>query len=400
MTSALASARPRSYSRRSATAGIAVAGALALASCDIGKIAIPASQPSLVVHAVLNANTAMQVILLERTLTGSVPVHDSAFNANEPIASDGGIPVSGARVEIVDSAGIVSTASEDIAGRPNGVGAGVYRVGIVGGLRLGARYKLHVVTTDGDEVTAFTRVPSPEIASTGALSRPFNRDRDSVVVEWKRAPAARAYALRVESPFGPFFLFTDSLRFRMTGELRNLFAPDLQHVFIPGFRQDVLVAAVDSNFFDYYRTNNDPFTGRGIISRLNGALGLFGSMVTLNSGTLTVVADQTEPIEGRFRVTAATGDATSFISTVFLYVESPPAKGQTTTALSGRYTTVGPNARTDGVIGRLNGNSVSFALLANQFAGDTVDVFTGTLDGTTLSGRYKKRTGEVVFVKQ
>ena len=48
----------------------------------------------------------------------------------------------------------------------------------------------------------------------------------------------------------------------------------------PGFRQDVLVAAVDSNFYDYYRTNNDPFTGAGIISRLTGGLGLFGSLVS------------------------------------------------------------------------------------------------------------------------
>jgi hypothetical protein len=353
-----------------------------------------------VVHAVLNANVATQVILVERTLTGAIPVHDSIFNISDPIVSDGGIPVTGARVEIMDSLGTAWPAVEDLAVSTNGQGAGVYRLTIPSGVRLGMRYQLHIVTPQGQEVTAFTRVPFPEVASTGALTRTFNRDRDSVVVVWKRAAAARAYALRVESPFGPFFLFTDSLRFRMTGELRNLFASDLPRVFIPGFRQDVLIAAVDSNFFDYYRTNNDPFTGSGIISRLNGALGMFGSMVTLNSGTLTVVADQTEPIEGRFRVSSATGDAASFVSTVNLYIESPPTKGETTTALSGRYTSSGPNGRTDGVIGRLNGNNVSFAVLANQLAGDTVDVFTGTLDGTTLSGKYKKRTGEVVFVKQ
>jgi hypothetical protein len=48
----------------------------------------------------------------------------------------------------------------------------------------------------------------------------------------------------------------------------------------------------------------------------------------------------------------------------------------------------------------MNGTNVSFALLANQLAGDTVDVFSGTLEGTTLSGKYKRRTGVVVFVKQ
>jgi len=378
---------------------LVVSGAMALASCELGTITVAKTQPSIVVHAVLNPSVSTQVILVERTLTGAIPVHDTTFNPNDPIVSDGGIPVSGARVEIIDSAGSVQSGVEDLKTLNNGQGAGVYRVPFPNSLRLGMRYQLHIVTPQGEEVTAFTRVPFPEFASTGALTRTFNRDRDSIAVAWKRVPAARAYALRVESPFGPFFLFTDSLRFRLMGDLRNLFASDLQRVFIPGFRQDVLIAAVDSNFFDYYRTNNDPFTGSGIISRLNGALGMFGSMVTLNSGTVTVVADQTEPIEGRFRVTSATGDAASFISTVNLYVESPPAKGQEA-ALSGRYTLGGPNARSDGIIGRMNGTDVSFAVLANQLAGDTVDVFTGTLEGTTLSGKYKRRTGIVVFVKQ
>ena len=387
---------------RSATRLLGVGGAIALASCELGTITVPKTTPSIVVHAVLNANATSQVILVERTLTGAIPVHDTSFNAADPIVSDGGIPVTGAQVEIIDSAGTARPAVEDLSVSTNGTGAGVYRVVLPGGLRLGARYQLHIVTPQGEQVTAFTRVPFPEFASTGALSRTFNRDHDSLVVQWKRAAAARAYALRIESPFGPFFLFTDSLSFHMNGDLRNLFASDLPRVFVPGFRQDVLIAAVDSNFFDYYRTNNDPFTRSGIISRLNGALGMFGSMVTLNSGTLSVVADQTEPIEGRYRVTSATGDATSFVSTITLYVESPPAKGATdaTTALSGRYTSVGPNPRTDGIIGRMKGNTVSFALLANQLAGDTVDVFTGTLDGATLSGKYKRRTGEIVFLKQ
>ncbi len=383
-------------------AALAALGVIASTSCELGTITVPKTTPSIVVHAVLNANATTQVILVERTLTGAIPVHDTAFNAADPIVSDGGIPVSGARVEIIDSAGVVQPAVEDLSVSTNGTGAGVYRVALRGGLNRGARYQLHIVTQQGEQVTAFTRVPFPEFASTGALSRTFNRDHDSLVVEWKRAAAARAYALRIESPFGPFFLFTDSLRFSMNGDLRNLFASDLPRVFVPGFRQDVLIAAVDSNFFDYYRTNNDPFTGSGIISRLNGALGMFGSMVTLNSGTLTVVADQTEPIEGRYRVTSATGDATSFISNLTLYVESPPANGaaEATMALSGRYTSVGPNPRTDGLIGRMNGNSVSFAMLANQLAGDTVDVFTGVLNGGVLTGKYKRRTGEVVFAKQ
>jgi hypothetical protein len=257
-----------------------------------------------------------------------------------------------------------------------------------------------VHTADGDDLTAFTTVPAPQTTSSGGLTRAFNRDRDTLVVQWPSTPFARSYAVRIETPFGPFFLFTDSLRFRVTGELRNLFAADLPRVLIPGFRQDVLLAAVDSNFYDYYRTNNDPFTGSGIISRVSGGLGLFGSLVTLNTGSLTVVADQTEPVEGRFRLAALEGpDATGFAGQVTLYVESKPARSDLPTALSGRYITGGPGARADGIVGEQSGSAVKLAFLLGQLASDTADVFTGELRGDTLIGTYRRTRGTSIFVR-
>src|SRR6185503_14289810 len=101
----------------------------------------------------------------------------------------------------------------------------------------------------------------------------FNRDRDTVVLNWQPVSRARTYAVRVESPHGPFFLFTDSTHLTLTGALRNLFADDIPRVFVPGFRQQVTITAVDSNFYDYYRTQNDPFTGSGLISRIRGGIG-------------------------------------------------------------------------------------------------------------------------------
>ena len=172
----------------------------------------------------------------------------------------------------------------------------------------------------------------------------------------------------------------------------------MQRVFFPGFRQDMLVAAVDSNFYDYYRTNNDPFTGTGIISRVQGGLGLFGSLVTLNSGTLTVVANQTEPIEARFRLTSS-GVGASVANQFTLYVESKAAREDLPTALSGRYVTPVPNARGDGILGEQIGTSVTLALLLNQLGGDTVDVFTGELRGDTLTGQFRKNGGTAVFLR-
>lgn len=370
---------------------------LVLAACTFDEITIAKTVPTVVVHAVLNPATTTQVMLLERTLTGTVTLHDTAFDVNNPIATAGGIPINGATADITDSTGRRVIGVEDHLA--NGTATGVYRFTFTAPLRFGARYQLHVHTLTGEDITAETRIPKPTTTSTGALSRTLNRDRDTLLVQWNASANTRAYALRVESPFGPFFLFTDSTRLRLGGELRNLFSNDLRRVFIPGFRQDVLVGAADSNFYDYYRTNNDPFTGSGIISRVNGGLGLFGSFVTLTTGTLNVIADQTDSIEGRFRLTPASSDATA-PSTIVLYTESKSVRSDVPDAITGRYTTSGPNARSDGIIGTKIGSVVTLTFLINQLATDTVDVFEGELIGNTLTGNYRKRSGSFVFVKQ
>jgi hypothetical protein len=236
-------------------------------------------------------------------------------------------------------------------------------------------------------------VPRADVRSTGALSRTMNRDHDALDAQWTPAVTIRTYAVRVETPFGPFFLFTDSTRLHLSGDLRNLFADDLQHVFIPGFRQDVLVAAVDSNFYDYYRTNNDPFTGSGIISRIDGGIGLFGSIVTMTSGTITVTADRSGAPEGRYRYLAAQSTGlTPFTNDMIVYIESPAARADLPTALSGRYITTA-NGRIDGILGQQQDGIITLSLLNNQLAGRKIDTFVGTLHGDTLIGSFEKSGG-------
>jgi hypothetical protein len=376
---------------------VAIATLLAT-SCKFNEITIPQTAPAVVVHAVLNPALLTQVVLVERTLTGSATVQDSIFNPADPITSDGGIPVSGAQVILSDTTGESVGGIEDFA---DNHGTGVYRLSLSTPLRAGAKYILEVTTPRGDVVTGETRIPLPVTTSTGALSRTFNRDHDTLTIGWQSAPLARAYAVRVESPFGPFFLFTDSTQVRLVGDARNLFANNLEHLFIPGFRQDVLIAAVDSNFYDYYRTNNDPFTGSGIINRLSGGLGVFGSLYPLTSGTLNVVADQNEPIEGRFRATPPTQEPER-VATLNLYLESKSSRSDVPDVLSGRFTTGGGSA-SNGILGEMTGSRVTLVLTANQLAHDTLDVFTGDLssDGTTLVGTFRSRgVTEFTYVKR
>jgi hypothetical protein len=220
-----------------------------------------------------------------------------------------------------------------------------------------------------------------------------------LLAQWPANEGARSYAVRIESPFGPFFLFTDSTTIRISGDLRNLFAGALQRVFVPGFRQDMFIAAVDSNFYDYYRTNNDPFTGAGIISRVNGGLGLFGSIVNLNTGSITVTADQTEPIEGLFQRVPPSSGLDDILPTQFvLYVESPAAKPELPAALSGRYNIGNTAARGSWLIGRMLGSDVTLALVGT-LAADTIEVWEGQLKGDTLRGAYRSSGIPAVFVK-
>jgi hypothetical protein len=380
---------------------LGLAAIVAVAACDLGKVTLPPTIPQVVVHATLNPNTVDQVVLVEHTLTGTITVPDTGFNPFDPIVTGGGLPISGAHVTITDPSGHTYNGVESVSvPGSNGKGAGVYRVPLLGSnLVLGGRYRLSIETADGDDVTATTQIPQPTTRSAGGLTKVVNRDHDTLDVRWATTPGARAYAVRIESPYGPFFFFTDSTHFRVTGGLRNPFSSDLEHVLIPGFQQDIVVGAVDSNFYDYYRTGNDPFTGSGIISRVNGGLGLFGSLVELNTGTLTITADQTEPIEGRFRLSNGSGTTSAFASQVTLYVESKAARENLPDALSGRYTTPNPNSRSDGIVGQRSGDNITLVFLGGQLAGDTLEFFDGLLSGDTLSGRYSVHGGTAVFVK-
>jgi hypothetical protein len=386
-------------SRFSSRHAVVVAAGLLAGGCKFNEITIPETAPAVVVHAVLNPALLTQVVLVERTLTGSVAVNDSIFNPADPIVSDGGVPVNQAQVVLADSAGLTTTGIEDVT--DEGRGTGVYRLNLSAPLRSGDRYTLRITTPTGEVVTGETRIPEPVTTSTGALSRIFNRDHDTLTVAWNAAPFARAYAVRVESPFGPYFLFTDSTRVRFVGDARNPFASNLERLFIPGFRQDVTVAAVDSNFYDYYRTNNDPFTGAGIISRLQGGLGVFGSLVPLTGGTLSVTADQTEPIEGRFRLTPPSFDP-GRVTAMNVYIESKSTRSDLPDVLSGRYT-VGSSGVTNGIVGEMSGSRVKLVMVSNQLAHDTADVFAGELsaDGTTLNGTFRSLgVTPVTFMKQ
>ncbi len=107
---------------------VALSALVAVAGCELSTVAVPPTTPTVVVHAVMNPSAADQIMFLERTLTGRVrvPGHQHVFNPNDPIVSAGGIPISGALVEISDSSGSWWWGSRASTFQPNGKGRGVY----------------------------------------------------------------------------------------------------------------------------------------------------------------------------------------------------------------------------------------------------------------------------------
>ena len=386
--------------RRAALARLGVLALCALAACTFDEHAVAVQPPQVVVHAVLDPGTLEQQEHVERSQSGAVAIVESPrFDSEDPINPGGGIPIGGAQVTISGPDGTLTGFEARVTDRPASYSSGRYVVafGAPGSstpLRRGARYQLRVRTPDGGEVTGTTVVPDITPVGAGTRVDVFNRDRDSVRITWRNVAGARSYLLRVESPFGAFLQFIDSTNVTLKGDLRNYFASSLQRVFIPGFRQRVSVAAVDSNYFDYYRTRNDPFTGSGIINNLSGGIGIFGAAVNIGSRTVDVVQDPREAaFEGLWDVVSSPGP---IVEVFRLYVETPGEPS----ALSGWYARNRGSGTLEGLVGTRTNGRVVLEFLANQAAVDTVGVFSGEQRGDSLVGTFSGVSGRVVFLKR
>jgi hypothetical protein len=374
-----------------------------LDACELEKVGIPRTESRVSMHSVLSASAPTQVVLLERTRNGSVSIIAPPFDLIDPVVTDEGIAESGATVSLTTPGGQTLVAREDKEVRTDGKGGGVYRFALPGSsvVRSGT-YRLTVLTMKGETLTAETSVPEGD-AAVVPTQRLFDRVQDTVMLEWPAAPGARSYFVRIETPFGPMSFFTDSTRVRLTGALRNLNLQALPRVFFPGFPQAVTVSAVDSNYYDWYRTHNDAFSGTGLINRVTGGFGVFGSVVRLRFEDFEVTAPQVEPEAGTFRV--APGEQTSaLIPTLELYVESRAARDDQADALSGRYQKrpiIGQTGcLTCGVLGMAKDGRIELAMLRDWYAQDTADIFIGQIRGDTIVGSYRLAGGVLRYIRE
>ena len=377
----------------------------AVSACEIEKIEIAPPPSGLALHGVLSASAPSQVVLLERTRNGTVSVYAPSFDLESPLGSDSGIAEGKARMTLTTPDGQVVRAIEDVTVNIDRSGTGVYRFYLPGSALLrGATYRLSVETARGEALTAETSLPGGAAAMV-AESATFDRVRDTMVVSWQAVAGAPSYFVRIETPFGPRSFFTDSTRVRLTGDLRNVGLDALPRVFIPGFPQTITVSAVDANYYDWFRTRNTALTGRGLINRVTGGIGVFGSLVRLTFKDIEVTAPQLEPIAGRFDFGGTRDEALSTPYLEFnLYVESAASRSDQGDALSGNYrkrsTLSLPGCPVCGLLGSVKNGHVELAFLRAWSARDTAEFFTGELRGDTLVGSYRGAGGVARLIRR
>jgi hypothetical protein len=354
-----------------------------LAGCELGSVTVVSSTPGVVVHAVLNPDAAEQVILLEETQVGRIDINDGLrYTPLEPVRTAGGIPLSDADVRLLpdgDTAGVRATETV-VSGRKTGRYV-VPQAALA--VLPGRRYRLRVRTAAGAVVTGTTTVPTanPGQPAAAPVAAPLVRGTDTLRLAWGTVADAAIYGIRVETPEGTWFLFSDSTRFALAGGLRNFFVPGLPYVFYPGFTQPLAVIAADRNFYDYNRSGNDPFGGSGLISSVQGGIGLFGSVRVLVRRDVAVTDVRRAPVEGTWTGATFGGNPVSLA----LWREATPAAAA---QLSGRQRT---GATERYVLGSQRGDTVRLAVLAGFSRADTVSLFTGRLAGDSIAGTYSTR---------
>jgi hypothetical protein len=238
--------------------------ALSLAACVTERFTEPTTV-QIVVQAVLDPSSQVQEVLVQEANTG------------QPFAAR---CVVDAQVEVITSDGV------SMHGVQQPAPCGPYRVALDDyGVRLrpGATYTLRVATRDGHEISGTTTIPDGRPVDPSSVVEPFSARRDTLRLEFAPVAGAAAHELRISSNFSGYRRFVDS-PIVVPGPMR-----DGGGAFVfPGGAARVTVAAVDANYYDYYRTTSDPIGGGVLVSRLHGGVGVFGSIVVIARRTLDV----------------------------------------------------------------------------------------------------------------
>jgi hypothetical protein len=180
-------------------------------------------------------------------------------------------------------------------------------------------------------------------------------------------------------------IYVDTTAFRLPAQVVNTFViGDEDDVFRAGRDYVVSVALTDQNYFDYSRSRNNTFTGRGFINRLTGGIGIFGSLVA-SSTHMKAIGNIDDPREGSYTLTGTFGDDVTVYLRWDLYLAIESDSAEFSAFVDGNW--LFGNVRT----------SVDGYLAGNDFTGVLVDTVGEYVRADTLRGvRQKDSTWQVL----
>jgi hypothetical protein len=296
-----------------------------LTACELDDAVVPVAAAGVVVHAVMRPDLPQQFVLVEQTLDGAIDPDRRV----QPVPPGGlQAPIEGAVVTVtnLDFSADPCGAPVRFDRTPIGTTSALYKnPGVYWSppgcptMRPGDRLELRVEAPNLGIVTGVTRVPGLTGATLGVAGQAvapgdtvvLNRDRQALdvaaVAEFQRSLQIVAYRTGMAPPGADarlndralsLLLFVDSTSVSLPGTLLHAFARGTgEAAFRGGRRYELGVGVADSNYYDFVRSANNAITGRGFANRLQGGLGVFGSMVVAPF-MVDALADADDPLEG------------------------------------------------------------------------------------------------------
>lgn len=252
--------------------------ALFAATACVDQRSIAPNANAVIVQSVLDAGADDQLVIVQTT-NGAVNQQKAVAGATVVIYTPDGHALSAE--EVHDSTLVIVRSEEPRVTTVYRFRLSRFAVTLVPG----GTYALAITLPDGRAVRGTTTIPNvaPHAAFSSVDSLSRSRG-DSLSLAWPRVAGASGYQVTVSSPQYTLSQFADTA-ITLTLDERN---PYNRIVFYPNTTNRVTVSAVDRNYYDYYRKNSDLFTGEGLIIHLDGATGVFGSIVPIDSRAVFV----------------------------------------------------------------------------------------------------------------
>jgi hypothetical protein len=257
---------------------LCVGGLCASLACSENAILAP-SADEIIVHAVLNTDVRDQFVIVQHN--NGVPSKQAAVTgATVSVTTpDGRVLVAD---EVQDSSVYATQANEPRVTTVYRISLDKYGVTFVPG----GAYALRIVIPGrAREIRGSTIIPAASAQPVAtATSQLFDRLRDTLVLSWGRVSYAHAYEVSVSSSLSIFAVFADT-SVDLPG---TTISRGGSRAFASGVTNNVTITAVDANYYDYFRRDSDPYSSSGVISHLDGATGVFGSIRRLGVRVLQV----------------------------------------------------------------------------------------------------------------